>query len=49
MLEVWPEKLSGNSPTPAGRDLFKRGAGGLLGDEKRELFHLVVAKGIFVA
>ena len=33
MLEVWPKKLSGNSPTPAGQDLFKRGAGGLLGDE----------------
>ena len=48
MLEVWPDKLKGNSPTPAGQDLFKRGAGGLLSDAKMELFHTVVAKGIFV-
>ena len=49
MLETWPEDLKGNSPTPAGQDLFQRGAGGLLCDEKREVFHSVVTKGIFVA
>ena len=34
MLDTWPEQLKENSPTPAGQDLFKRGAGRLLSDEK---------------
>ena len=42
------EKLRGNSPSPASSDLFKRGAGGLLDQEKRELFHTIIAKALFV-
>lgn len=48
MLEVWLEEPKEHLSTPAGQDLFERGAGGLLSDTKRELFHTVVTKGIFV-
>ena len=47
MIETFPEDLRGNSPSPAGVDLFDQGAGGLLDRNKRETFHTVVAKGFF--
>ena len=42
------EKLKGNSPTPASSDLMKKGAGGLLSLEKKELFHTIIAKVLFI-
>lgn len=43
------ENLRGNSPSPAGADLFRRDAGGLLNDSKKELFHTCTKKCIFIA
>ena len=48
MVETYTGKHN-NSPTPAGLNLFKKGAGELLDDKKKEIFHTVVAKGIFIA
>ena len=41
-------EMKGNSPTPASSDLFCKGAGGFLCDEKRECLCTCVAKGIFI-
>ena len=49
LIEIFDEKLKGNSPSPASADLFKKGAGGLLNDHQRELFHTCVAKALFIA
>ena len=48
MLESFPEELSGKALTPAANDLFMTGAGGLLSESKREVFHSIVANGLFV-
>ena len=49
IVSTMPENLKGNSPTPASNDLFRKGAGELLSEDKKELFHTIVAKGLFVA
>ena len=49
MLKTFSEELTGKVLTPAANDLFFAGAGGLLRDSQREIFHSIVAKGIFVA
>ena len=48
MIEAFPESLRGNSPSPAGVDLFDQGAGGLLCKDQKETFHTIVAKGLFI-
>ena len=49
MLESFPEEFTGKVLTPAANDLFFVGVGRLLSDSQREIFHSIVAKGIFVA
>ena len=49
MVETIPETLIGNSPSPAGEDLFGQGAGGLLNEDLKDKFHTIVAKGLFIA
>ena len=44
LVECLNEKLTGNSPSPATSNLLKKGAGGLLTLEKKELFHTIIAK-----
>lgn len=48
MLESFQGELSGKALTPAANDLFLIGAGRLLGEKRKEMFHTVVAKGIFI-
>ena len=49
-MDAWPEKFTENDKvtTPAALDLFEKGEGVLLDKERRELFHSVIVKGIFV-
>ena len=51
IVSAWPEEIKGKDTvlTPAANDLYKRGEGGLLNKEKKEIFHTVVAKCLFVA
>ena len=50
MLDDFPIKLeSGDTaPTPAGNDLFNVDASKLLDEKRKEIFHKIVAKGLFV-
>ena len=48
LVECLNEKLTGNSPSPATSNLLKKGAGGLLTLEKKELFHTIIAKTLFI-
>ena len=41
--------MKGNSPTPGGTDLFRKGPGGLLNGNDKELFHTCVAKALFIS
>ena len=49
MINEWPgaNKMK-VALTPASKTLFKRREGGLLNNEDRELFHRIVAKGLFI-
>ena len=51
MIKGWPEDIVEKDVaiTPASNNLFEVGDSGLLSDNKREIFHKTVAKGIFVA
>ena len=46
LVKHFPEQVKGNSPSPAAQDLFKRGAGGLLDNKRRKIFHTCVTKGL---
>ena len=50
LIDSWPKKFKDTDKvsTPAALDLFDRGSGALLNKEKRETFHSVIAKGIFI-
>ena len=50
-VESFPEKLeeSGNAKTPAPAKLFEKGGGGLMSEDRREVFHSMVMEGIFIA
>ena len=50
LIDSWPEKFKATDKvsTPAALDLFDKGSGALLGKEKREIFHSVITKGIFI-
>ena len=49
-IDSWTEKFKETDKvsTPAALDLFERGSGALLSNEKREMFHSVIVKGIFI-
>ena len=51
MLDEFPEKLkkTDQALTPAMDSLFKKGQGKQLSKECAELFHTVMAKGLFVS
>lgn len=49
LIESFPEKLRGNSPSLAGSNLFRRGSGGLLCSNQKETFHTCVTKALFIA
>lgn len=46
MIEGFPNKSKGNSPSPAGKDLFSEGANGFLSSDRRERFHTIVGQGL---
>ena len=50
MIESWTEKFKNTDCvlTPPSLDLFDKGGGGLLNNKERELFHSVIAKGIYI-
>ena len=50
IVSAWPEEIKDNdiALTPASNDLYKRGEGGLLSKERKETFHTIVAKCLFV-
>ena len=50
LLEEFREhyKLDGLAETPAGQDLFANKGGEILNDEMREVFHMFVAKCLFI-
>lgn len=49
MIKSFPEELGKNKvKTPSSNHLYEGGEGLLLTNEKREVFHSIVAKGIFV-
>ena len=50
IVSSWPEKFKDNENvlTPASFDLFVTGGGRLLSDERREIFHSVVVKALFI-
>ena len=50
LIDSWPEKFKDMDKvaTPSALDLFDKGSGALLTKDKREIFHSVIAKGIFV-
>ena len=49
-MDVWPEDLKNakKAPTPGAMNLFDRGDSEALSKDDREIFHSVVAKGLFV-
>ena len=49
MVKTFPEELKGKVLTPAAANLFERGPGGLLVKEKREIFHTITAKALFIS
>ena len=51
MIDGFPVKFGENDSqeTPAGNDLLNAGRGEILDDEKREIFHSYVAKGLFLS
>ena len=51
IVSAWPEEIKGKDTvlTPAANDLYKRGEGGLLNKERKEIFNTIVAKCLFVA
>jgi hypothetical protein len=51
MIETFPEQLKSTqtSHVPATDDLFAAGDGKLLEKERKELFHTIVAKGLFLS
>ena len=51
MINCFDENLKDNkiSKTPSSNDLFSDSKGPLLDDKRRELFHKIVAKGLFVS
>ena len=51
IISSWPEDFKGNDSvlTPCSSNLFKVGRGGLLNKSLKEIFHLTVAKSLFVS
>ena len=51
MINCFDENLKDDeiSKTPSSNDLFSDSKGPLLDDKRRELFHKIVAKGLFVS
>ena len=49
LIECFGGNLKGNSPTRGGTDLFRKGPGGLLNGNDKELFHTCVAKALFIS
>jgi hypothetical protein len=49
MLDCAGIKVSGTAPTPAAEDLFSASSGPKLDRKEAELYHTVVAKGLFVS
>ena len=50
MVEEFPEDLGkGSAVTPATNSLFEKGDGKPVDDAKKEVFHRIIAKGLFVA
>ena len=50
MIEEWPEDLGkGSAVTPATNSLFEKGDGKPVDDAKKEVFHRIIVKGLFVA
>jgi hypothetical protein len=48
MIEDFPEKITKTASTPAGEKLLDVGKGELLDKSKKEAFHTMVAKGLFL-
>ena len=50
IISSWPEEFKENDKviTPASLNLLEKGEGRLLSNEKKEIFHSVIAKGLFV-
>ena len=50
IVSSWPEKFKDNDSvlTPASFDIFAKGGGRLLSYERREIFHSVLAKALFI-
>ena len=48
VTETFGDKLSGNSPSLSESNLFRKSADGLLCEDKKEIFHTISAKGLFV-